>query len=273
MTHITVFADIAGRPSKKVANPLTTAAAVAFRTEELADLRVALDPSMPKWKDLNSETARTAIGFLKQNALAVAAVTVNRSTHQWAKAIADSELLHSKIASYSRAKAGWAKLPVLLTYELLVRACLLALAQTLRVNREAHVFSTMGATAVECNIVCDQEFSGKEDVDVFKSFWNGGSIPSNKLWQLGYSISHPQVCITTDEEERLLVLADIAAGLCHSARLPDPGRIPMPLPCASSRRLLEPLHDNGKLALDSYSYETTYDAIFGEAMRFARNGA
>lgn len=274
MQRIALFADIAGRPSLSIgANPLTTAAAVAFRSSDLPWLRSKTPTELPKWKNQSKAGVRKATRFLQDHAIVVASVTVNRDTPQWRNAIKDAELLHSKIASQSHAKAGWAKLPVVLGYELLSRACFLALAHVLREERPAHVFSKQGGTAVECDVTVDKEFSAAEDIDVFKSFWHESNVPAAALWQHGYTVSHPEVTVTTDDDERLLMWADIAAGLCHSARLENPGRIAMPVSCSASRRVLVPLSENNKLVLDSYAFETNYDDVFGDAMSFARSSA
>jgi hypothetical protein len=208
---------------------------------------------------------------LARHAPVVAAASVNRDTESWKRAVADSDLLHSKIASQSRAKAGWAKLPVLLAYQLLSRACFLALAHYLRNLRPQHVFAVAGATSVECEVVCDDEFSATEDKEVFKSFWDDKHVPAEALWRLGFSVRHPRINLTTEQDERLLLLADIAAGLCHSAAIPDPGRIVMPLNSSASQKLLKPLEVGGQLAVDLHEFTTTYDEVFGEAMQIARD--
>ncbi|MBQ0932833.1 hypothetical protein [Ideonella alba] len=274
MPRIALFADIAGRPTlSTVANPLTTAAAVAFYQADLPELRSKTPIQLPKWKNQSKAGVRKAAKFLQDHAIVVSSVTVNRDTPQWRSAIKDAELLHSRIASQSRAKAGWAKLPVVLAYELLSRACFMALAHVLREDRPRHVFSDLGGTAIECDVTCDKEFSSAEDIEVFKSFWNESNVPAAALWQLGYTVSHPNVTVTTDEDERLLMWADIAAGLCHSARLEQPGTISMPLSCSVSRRVLEPLRADNKLVLDAYAFGTKYDDVFGEAMSAARGDA
>ncbi|MDP2369769.1 hypothetical protein [Rhodoferax sp.] len=274
MGRISLFADIAGRPTRTVdGNPLVTAGVVAFNSADLPLLRSKTPATLPKWKHLTRPAARRAVQFLLDHAVVVSSVTVNRDTAQWAAALEDSDRLHAKIASQSRAKAGWAKLPIVLAYELLSRACFLALAHVLRTQRPQHVFAHLGATAIECDVVCDKEFSADEDIEVFTSFWDDKHVPTEALWRLGYTVTHPSVTVTTDDDERLLMWADIAAGMCHSARLPKPGRIAMPLTCTVSRRLLEPLAESNKLALDAYAFGTTYDDVFGEVMNVVRGDA
>lgn len=74
--------------------------------------------------------------------------------------------------------------------------------------------------------------------------------------------------MATDDDERFLMWADMAAGLCHGARLES-----MPMACSASRRVLEPLVSSNKLVLNAYAFGSKYDDVFGEAMSAARGEA
>ena len=276
VNRISLFVDMAGQRNRKFdGNPRVTAAAVALPTADLDDIRAQLPTNLSKWEQLTEETARSVVEMLSRRAVAVAAATVNRDTEAWTKALVDAEILHSQIASESRAKAGWAKLPIVLSYELLSRACFLAIAHFLRENRPIRILDSQGLQVVECRVVCDEEFSGGENIEVFKSFWNDEHIPAKKLATLGFRVRHPDVKLTTEKDEPLLLLADISAGLVHSANLPNPGRLAMPLPCAVSRKLLDPLRAKRLLSIDAFDFHMNYDEVFGSAMEEApaRNDA
>lgn len=268
MNCITLFVDMAGQRSRSLAgSPRVTAAAVALPTADLPGIRERL-PNGIKWKNITEPMAREVIGLLVRDSVAVAAATVNCDTEAWGKALADEQALHSQIASESHANAGWAKLPVVLAYELLSRACWLALAHFLRMNRAPKILDPHGLATIECSVVSDEEFSGEENVDTFKSFWNDEHIPVKKLAALGFRVRYPDVNLTTEQNEPLLLLPDVVAGLVHSAYLPDPGRVSMPLSHALSQQLLE--HLGSLLAVDSFDFKTDYDRVFGEAMKEAR---
>jgi hypothetical protein len=271
VNRITLFADIAGQRTREVqGSPRVTAAAVALPTAALADVRVELPRSLNKWKTLSEHMGREVVELLVNRSLVVAAATVNRDTDSWKQALIDEEVLHSQIASESGEKAGWAKLPVVLAYMLLSRACLLALTHFLQANRGPMILDARGLAVIECNLVCDEEFSGEENVEVFKSFWSDERVPTRQLASMGFRVHHPSVTLTTEHSERLLLLADVCAGLVHSAYLPDPGRVVMPLPCAVSKALLRPLAACRRLEVDAFDFDSTYDQIFGIAMQEAR---
>jgi hypothetical protein len=271
MNRITLFVDIAGQRTRKVKDsPRVTAVAVALPTSELNEIRALLPSNLSKWKTITEPMARNVVALLASRSVAIAAATVNCDTTAWQKALVDEDILHSEIATQSRAKAGWAKLPLVLAYQLLHRACNLALTHFLRQNQSPKIVGYDGLATIECSVICDKEFDGKEDIDVFTSFWNDENIPAKKLAALGFRIHHPEVTLSAEQDERLLLLADIAAGLVHSAHIPVPGRVPMPLSFSVANQLLMPLKLRSMLDIDAFDFETDYDQIFGIAMHIAR---
>jgi hypothetical protein len=210
---------------------------------------------------------------MENYAVAITAASVNKDTEAWQRALESEIVLQKAITQSSGSHAGWAKLPVVLVYELLGRASFLALAHFLKVDNHPRILNHQGLATIECAAVFDEEVSGQENIDLFKSFWSDENVPSSALSQLGFKVHHPSVTLISDNKEPLLRLADVVAGLVHSACIPEPGRIAMPLSCTKARQLLEPLQTRGLLAVDVFDYEASYDQIFGSAMAMARNVA
>lgn len=271
MNRFTVFADIAGQRARSVtANPRVTAAAVVLPTAELDALRGDLPGNIGKWKDATEASARQAVAYISHHAIAAAAATVNRDTPAWRKALVDSDVLHQAIATQSRAKAGWAKLPMVHTYELLTQVCIVGLCNALIQLRGRHVLNSAGTAEIECNIVCDEEFSGQENVETFVSFWSEDRLPRRRLTSMGYRVSHPSVLLKSEQDEKLLLLPDIIAGLVHSAHIQDPGRLPLPLSASVSVGILQPMVSSRRLVVEASDYDTSFDQVFGDVMNEAR---
>jgi hypothetical protein len=269
MNRHTVFADIAGRTSNEIdGNPRVTAAAVAVPTTELASIRAQLPAGLSKWGRCVPEEAATVIDVLIERAISVAIVSMNKDTSAWHKFIDDEALLHSQIASESRRSAGWAKASTLLTYELLSRVCIMATAQAIGGRSPNRIINAQGLELIESSIVCDTEISGEENIEVFKSFWSEEHVPTQSLARMGVSIKHPEVLLLSEQTEPLLLLADYVAGLGHSAHLPDPGRLPMPLSHMKARSLL--LRLDQRLLVESIDFDSSYEKIFGFVMDEAR---
>lgn len=77
----------------------------------------------------------------------------------------------------------------------------------------------------------------------------------------------------TEQQEPLLLLADYAAGIAHSALLPIPGRLPLPVNYEQSNHLLGHLRETGKLVVESADFDVSYSEIFGSIMDSAREQA
>jgi hypothetical protein len=106
LNRITVLADIAGRPTRRVlGNARVTAAAVALPTSALDSLRASIPEDLGKWKSIEGPKAREVARWLVEHAVAVGCATVNRDTPAWTRALRDEEVLHSEIAAESRRKA------------------------------------------------------------------------------------------------------------------------------------------------------------------------
>lgn len=270
MTRCTVFADIAGRTSKGTAgSPRVTSAAVAIPTSELASVRSRLR-DLPKWGRCTVSDAESVAEILATEATAIAIISMNKDTPEWHQFCIDGDLLNSTIASESWISAGWAKAPVILTFDLLSRACFMVTVHAISTSPRNRMPYSQGIEFFEFSIICDADVSGNENIEIFKSFWDDDHIPKEKLAVLGLQIIHPEVLLTTEQSEPLLLLADYAAGLGHSAHMPDPGRLPIPISCEDSAALLQSINYNGKLLVEAVDFDTSYEEIFGDVMQEAR---
>jgi hypothetical protein len=269
MNRHTILADIAGRTSKEIAgNPRVTSAAVAISTADMASLRQQLPSNLPQWGRCTSVDAEAVVSLLASRSIAVAIVSINKDTPAWREFIHDEEVLHSEIASESRRPAGWAKAGTILTFELLSRACFMATAHAIGARSATRIVDAQGMELVETSIICDTEVSGSENIDVFKSLWNEEHTPKETLARMGLRVIHREVKLLAEETEPLLFLADYAAGLGHSAHLPNPGRLPMPVSCVAATALLRRLA--GKLVVEAFDFDMSYEKVFGDVMQEAR---
>lgn len=214
------------------------------------------------------EEAGVVTDTLEAKAIAVVIVSINKDTFAWRKFIEDEALLHSQIASESKRAAGWAKASTLLTFELLSRACFMATAHAIGGRAPDRIVDAHGLELIESSIVCDTEISGEENIEVFKSFWSEEHIPTQALSRIGVSIKHPEVRLLSEQAEPLLLLADYAAGLGHSAHLPNPGRLRMPVSCVEATSLLQRF--GKRLIVEAIDFDSSYEQIFGHAMDEAR---
>lgn len=95
--------------------------------------------------------------------------------------------------------------------------------------------------------------------------------PVKSFESFGFKVTHPNVLLESDDSEPLLRLADIAAGLIHSAHISNPGLVSMPIAHNTAKRLLMPLLSSNLLSVDAFDYDASYDQIFGHVMQAARD--
>lgn len=271
MNRLTVLVDIAGRVSLDTqGNPRVTAAAVAIATSALTIVRAALPPRLPKWKNCTASDAERVVELLSAHSVAVGVISINKETDSWRQFAVDADALQAAIVAQSKRVAGWAKPANLLVFQLIIRACAIATGHGIRVGRMRRIVNMNGFELIECAVICDTDISGEENLEVFGSFWDKRHAPKSRLAKLGVCLVHDEVQVLTEQEEPLLLLADYAAGIAHSALLPTPGRLPLPVNCEQSNDLLSHLRETDKLVVESDDFDVSYSEIFGTIMERAR---
>lgn len=270
MNRLTALVDIAGRVSKDTFRaPRVTAAAVLIATADEETLRKELGSAYPKWGQCTYADAERIIDLLQRYSIAVGVMSIDKDTDAWRSFAKDAEILQKAILRESRKVAGWAKPSVFLTYILLASATAIATGHGVRIDRTPSTLGTDGLRSIERKLIFDSEVSGKENVEVFRSFLER-EAPEMMFAKLGVRLPVPTVDISNEQDEPLLLLADYAAGISHSLLLPNPGVIRMPLPHIEATRLAAKLHTTGQLVITSTAFSHSYDEIYGEVMRLAR---
>lgn len=250
-------------------SPKTVGGAVAVDTLNLEAVRKELI-TLPKWGNCNEDNAEFVVDLMASQAVSVAIVSVNRDTEAWKKFLVDAAVLHEAIILTSKRVAGWAKPANLLKFILLGSACAAATGHALGADRRPRILSSRGRQLVECATVCDSEVEGKENLEVFESFWSGQRIPKSRLAKVGIDVIANEVRVTTDQVEPGLLLADYAAGLGLAAATANPGRLPLPLSQEFATRLLSKIRKRNKLVVQEEDFEYSYDEIFSDVMVKAR---
>lgn len=270
MNRLTILADIASRTMHStVGSPKTVAGAVAVDTLRLEGIRQEVI-ALPKWAACNEDSAAFAVDLMASQAVAVSVVSVNRDTDAWRKFLVDAEIFHKAIILSSKKVAGWGKPANLLKFILLGSACAAATGHALGVDRRPRIVSLGGRQLIECDTVCDSEVEGAENLEVFESFWSKQHIPKSRLAKVGIEVIGDCVRVTTEQAEPGLMLADYAAGIGLAAATKSPGRMPLPLSQVAAARLLSRLRVLNKLVVLEEDFDYSYDAIFSDVMKKAR---
>lgn len=266
MSRLTFFADIAGQVSlDATGSNRITAAAVAIPSAEIVALRSRIN-GWPKWRDSTEEAAWLMVEFLKETASAVAVASITKGSDSWKRFWESAKPLHDAIVRQDHAPAGFIKPGNVIRFALLGESFAIALGHAVRIAHRPGIVDYHSHDIIERTIVCDSDVQGDENVSMFKDFWARSDINQPRIEGAGFRFITREVIVTTEQHEPLLLLADFVAGIAHSALIESPGRLPLPVPHEQSKKLLQTLHDSGKLVVTSKPFALEYDDIFGDAL-------
>ena len=228
MSRYSIFADVAGQRSlATTGSDRITAAAVAIHTSDTGLLRDKIS-RLPKWRDCTLLEAQAAVDILS-NAAAISMVSVTKDPEHWPDFWAAAKPLQDAIVARDRKPAGFVRPANVVLFALLMRVYGIAIGHAVKVSRGAPIIDYRGMELVERTIVCDTDIQGEENLALFKSFFKKSDSHQPRVAELGLRFVTREVIVTTEGHEPLLLLADYAAGIGHSAHISNPGRILLPV--------------------------------------------
>jgi hypothetical protein len=194
---------------------------------------------------------------------------MTKDVQHWPQFWADAKSLQEAIVAQDGTPAGFIKPANVALFALLVEVYGIATGHAVKVSRGIQILDYRGLELVERTIVCDTDIQGDENISAFKSFWDRSDIQQPGMAELGFRFVTSDVLIRTEEQEPLLLLADYAAGIAHSAHIENPGLLPLPLAHKDAKDLLAELQKSGKLVVIAKPFDVKYADIFGEALEAA----
>lgn len=245
-----------------------TAAAVAVATSDTKSLRDRIR-QLPKWRDCTEADAEAAVQLLQSATASIAVVSMTKDTQRWPEFWNAAKPLHEAIVAQDRRPAGFIKPGNVALFALLVQAYGIAIGHAQKVSRGVQIVDYRGLELVERTIVCDTDIQGDENLAAFKSFFERSGQHQPRMAELGFQFDTRDVIVTTEQEEPLLLLADYAAGIAHSAHIKNPGRIPLPISHEFAKILLKKAGESGKLVVIDKPFDVDYAEVFGEALEAA----
>lgn len=264
MSQLTFFADIAGQVSQDASgSDRVTAAAVAIPSADIESLRRYF-VGRSKWRDCTMEDAETMIVNLTRHASAVAIVSITKEPGAWNLFWESAKPLHEAIIRQKRPPAGFIKPANVVKFYILGEAFAIALGHAVRISGRSGIVDYRSRELIERTIVCDTDIQGDENISVFKSFWKESDLHQPRIEMLGFRFVTRDIVVATEQQEPLLLLADYAAGIAHSAFISNPGRIPLPVAHEASKELVSALDTSGKLVVTAKPFDLKYEDIFGD---------
>ena len=241
-----------------------TAAAVAVHATETSALRERVR-RLPKWRVCTKSEADLAVQHLATTA-SVAVVSMTKDPARWPAFWDSAKPLHDAIVAQDRRPAGFVRPANIALFALLVHAYGIATGHAVKVSRGVQVLDYRGLEIVEWTIVCDTDIQGDENLSAFRLFFEKSDTHQPRTAELGFRFTTREVIVTTEEQEPLLLLADYAAGIAHSAHIQNPGRISFPVAHKEAKDLMQRLNQSGKLVVLDKPFDVEYAEVFGDLL-------
>lgn len=245
-----------------------TAAAVAVSTSDAASLRDQVR-QLPKWRDCSHSEAQAAVDHMRSRAASIAVVSMTKDPRRWPEFWVAAKPLQDAIVAQDRRPAGFVKPSNVALFAILAHAYGIAIGHALKVSRGIQIVDYRGVELIERTIICDTDIQGEENLSAFKSFFEHSGEHHPRMAELGFRFETRDVIVTTEQDEPLLLLADYAAGIAHSAHIEKPGRIPLPIAHEPAKVLMRELDKSGKLVVLDKAFDVDYAEVFGEAHSIA----
>jgi hypothetical protein len=200
MNRLTFFTDISGRVTLDVTgNPRVTAAAIAFPSGQLESLAKRMPSHLPKWQASSYQEAEAAVNLLITEAMSVGIFSINKDTEAWKQFCEDAIPLQAAIVAQDRRPFGFAKPANVMIFSLIAGACAVATGHALRIGPKNRIIDYRGKDLIERTIVCDSDIGGEENLQVFRSLWEGSDGAQPLLEQAGFRLVTREVHVTTEQ--------------------------------------------------------------------------
>jgi len=263
MSRYTIFMDVSGRIARSIdGHQFTTIGGVSLETEKLESALNNLPKDLPKWEGSTINDVKKVTEYIRENAIYVAAVCLDKKTEQWPLFWDDADSYHQKIASASKMRTGFVKAANVIRYWLFGQCSAPLIAETIKRAGMPKVLDSNGLGIVEVNIVCDSDIQGTDNISAFKSCLEQFEKSQKKTNSLGLRMILKDLKIDTEQNEPLILLADYIAGICNS--LFGAGKISAPagLNLNDTKAELDKVKDSGKIVVIKKSFDLNYREIF-----------
>lgn len=210
---ITTVADISGRISQdKHDADRITGAALCLPGGALDYIRKRIPARLPKWRDAADDDVRLAVNIVMREALGVGVYSVEKTAPEWETFWSDA----SDIRMQTRGKISFVKAAYQVKCLLFVQSTTLACATTIRNGNVVRLAPRRHGLSTHETLVLDNEIDGPDNIDVFKSIWQRMNAGQQLSEVLGIRRNFVDVQLKTEQQDRLLLLADYVAGIAHA---------------------------------------------------------
>jgi hypothetical protein len=211
--NITTVADIAGRisQSKHQADRIT-AAALCLPSGALNHIRRKIPKALPKWRDASDHDVGIAVDIVISESLGVGVYSVEKIAPAWDDFWSQAcDIRTQTLGKISFLKAAY-QVKCLMFAQSTTLACGTAIktGNVVQSSKQQKILSTSET------LILDNEIDGEDNIEVFMGIWERMNTKQSLIKSIGIERNFIDVKMKTEQQERLLLLADYVAGIAHA---------------------------------------------------------
>lgn len=216
--NITLLGDIAGRMAQdSTGSDRVTVAVACIPSGATNYIRKLIPDTCPKWSHATDSHVRLIVKLLRKEAFAISAMSVNKATSEWDDFWTIAARTHRRISDEAKGSVSVLKAATMLKFALYGQCSSLAVAHSIKINEFPLTASNHGVLHVREAHIYDKEIDGDENIEAFSEVWKERNRYQPLVKQLGVKLEAISISRETEQRERLLLLADYAAGIAHAA--------------------------------------------------------
>lgn len=216
--NVTLLGDIAGRMTQDSTDADRVTVAVACLPSGATDyIRKLIPVTCPKWSQATDAHVRLIVKLLRKEAFAISAMSVSEATSEWNVFWSEAAETHRRISDEAKGSVSVLKAATMVKFALYGQCSSLAVAHSIKTNKFPRPASKHRVLHVRETHIYDKEIEGNENVKAFSEFWQERNRHQPLVSLFGVELETVGISHETEQGERLLLLADYAAGIAHAA--------------------------------------------------------
>lgn len=217
VANVTTLSDIAGQLTEASHNAdQVTVAGICLPSSALTQIRRRIPANFPKWRDATDEQVKYMISLMCRESLGIAAYSIDKRKPWWTKFWMDADCIHAKVSNLSGGPIGILKAGTLFKFLLFGESATLAVAHAIGSKTLPSIPARDGKLHIDHALVFDSDLQGSENIAAFADTWRvrNSNLPLTE--SLGIEYKTTTMLVTTEQQERLLLIPDYVAGLVQA---------------------------------------------------------
>jgi hypothetical protein len=219
-----------------------------------------------KWGDTDNDTTTKMTEVILAYSMTTSATRIYKYQPCWDQFWNEGEKFHNFIASTEKSRVGFVKPSNVIRYAAFSNGSARSLGYCLQRHGLPQIVAPNGFLPLELDVICDTDIQGEENIATLKFMWTEYQSRSRMKRELGVEPKIRGIELKTEQDEPLLLAADLVAG-CFQWYL---GRPEVPLPDrideSHAEKIIREFQGSGNFVLTQDKFHLTYQEVFGDLL-------